>query len=128
MKLAIDRVDHFVLTVASIERTVDFYTRVLGMESVSFAGGRIALRFGRNKINLHPAGREYEPKALKPMPGSGDFCLIAAVPLERVIERLNSEGVRIEQGPVKRSGATGPITSVYFRDPDFNLVEISTYD
>ena len=128
MKLAIDRIDHFVLTIASIERTVDFYTRVLGMESISFAGGRMALRFGRNKINLHPAGREYEPKALRPMPGSGDFCLIAAVPLERVIERLDSEGVRIEQGPVKRSGATGPISSVYFRDPDFNLVEISTYD
>lgn len=128
MGIAIDRVDHFVLTVTSIERTVEFYARVLGMKEVTFAGGRTALSFGRNKINLHPAGREYEPKARTPVPGSGDFCLIAAGTLDAVVAHLKAEGVAIEQGPVKRSGALGPINSVYFRDPDGNLVEVSTYD
>ncbi len=126
--LRIDRIDHFVLTVRDIDATCDFYARVLGMEVVTFAGGRKALVFGAQKINLHPAGREYEPKADRPTPGSGDFCLIAAVPLDDVVAHLRACGVAIEQGPVDRTGATGPIRSVYFRDPDRNLVEVSTYE
>lgn len=97
------------------------------MEVEKFAEGRTALRFGRQKINLHEAGKEFEPKAEKPTPGSGDFCLIADVPLERVVEHLNSCGVEILEGPVSRTGAVGTIESVYFRDPDGNLVEVSNY-
>jgi len=123
----IDRLDHLVLTVADIDATVDFYTRVLGMEAVTFGAGRTALAFGRSKINLHRAGHEFEPKAHRPTPGSADLCLIAEGPLERVIEDLAEHGVPIEEGPVERTGATGPIRSVYFRDPDLNLIEVSTY-
>jgi catechol 2,3-dioxygenase-like lactoylglutathione lyase family enzyme len=126
--IKIDRVDHFVLTVRDIEATCAFYTRVLGMAVEVFGQQkRTALKFGRQKINLHQAGREFEPKAKTPMPGSGDFCLIAAVPLEQVIAHLKTCGVAIEEGPVDKTGATGPIRSVYFRDPDQNLVEVSTY-
>jgi catechol 2,3-dioxygenase-like lactoylglutathione lyase family enzyme len=125
----IDRIDHIVLTVRSIDATCSFYSRVLGMDVVTFgAAGRKALTFGGQKINLHEAGREFEPKAQRPTPGSADFCLIAAVPLAQVIERLAACGVDILEGPVARTGARGPITSVYFRDPDSNLVEVSTYD
>lgn len=124
----IDRVDHFVLTVRSVAATCDFYSRVLGMDVVTFGAGRKALAFGAQKINLHEAGREFEPKAQHPAPGSADFCLIAAVPLARVIEHLASCGVDILEGPVAKTGARGPMQSVYFRDPDANLVEVSTYD
>jgi catechol 2,3-dioxygenase-like lactoylglutathione lyase family enzyme len=123
----IDRLDHLVLTVADIDATVDFYTRVLGMQAVTFGPGRTALTFGCSKINLHGAGHEFEPKARRPAPGSADLCLIAADSLERVIEELASHDVPIEGGPVKRTGATGPILSVYFRDPDQNLIEVSNY-
>jgi catechol 2,3-dioxygenase-like lactoylglutathione lyase family enzyme len=123
----IDRLDHLVLTVADIDATVEFYTRVLGMQAVTFGAGRTALAFGRSKINLHRAGHEFEPKAHRPMPGSADLCLIAADPLDQVIEELAARGVPIEEGPVERTGATGPIRSVYFRDPDQNLIEVSTY-
>ena len=123
----IDRLDHLVLTVADIDATVAFYTRVLGMEAVTFGAGRTALAFGRSKINLHRAGHEFEPKALRPTPGSADLCLIAAGPLEQVIEDLAAHGIPVEEGPVERTGATGPILSVYFRDPDQNLIEVSTY-
>jgi catechol 2,3-dioxygenase-like lactoylglutathione lyase family enzyme len=123
----IDRLDHLVLTVADIDTTVDFYTRVLGMEAVTFGAGRTALAFGRSKINLHRAGHEFEPKAHRPTPGSADLCLIAEGPLEQVIEDLAAYGVPIEEGPVERTGATGPIRSVYFRDPDQNLIEVSIY-
>jgi catechol 2,3-dioxygenase-like lactoylglutathione lyase family enzyme len=123
----IDRLDHLVLTVADIDATVDFYTRVLGMEAVTFGAGRTALAFGRSKINLHRAGHEFEPKAHRPTPGSADLCLIAASPLDQVIEDLAAHGVPVEEGPVERTGATGPIRSVYFRDPDQNLIEVSTY-
>jgi catechol 2,3-dioxygenase-like lactoylglutathione lyase family enzyme len=123
----IDRLDHLVLTVADIDATMAFYTRVLGMEAVTFGAGRTALAFGRSKINLHRAGHEFEPKALRPTPGSADLCLIAAGPLEQVIEDLAAHGILVEEGPVERSGATGPILSVYFRDPDQNLIEVSTY-
>ena len=126
--VTIDRLDHFVLTVRSIEATCDFYTRVLGMEVTTFGPqARKALRFGRQKINLHEAGREFEPKAARPIPGSADLCLIAAVPLADVIAHLKACGVAVELGPVERTGAVGPIQSVYFRDPDGNLIEVSRY-
>jgi len=126
--VTIDRIDHVVLTVRDIEATCAFFSRVLGMETVTFAGGRKALSFGRHKINLHPAGGEYTPHAADPRPGSADLCLIAATPLADVIAHLKACGIAIEEGPVARTGATGPITSVYFRDPDGNLIEVSTYD
>ncbi|WP_434622663.1 VOC family protein [Azospirillum sp. B2RO_4] len=125
--MRIARIDHVVLTVASIEATCAFYRDVLGMEVVTFAGGRRALSFGAQKINLHEVGREFEPKAARPTAGSGDFCLIADTPLEEVIAHLQAKGIAIEEGPVSRTGATGPIRSVYFRDPDDNLVEIANY-
>ena len=125
--IKIDRIDHVVLTVFDIQRTLDFYQRVLGMEPVTFAGGRRGLSFGRQKFNLHQAGREFEPKALKPAPGTMDFCLITEAPLAEVMESLKSHGVAIIEGPVDKTGATGPIKSVYFRDPDGNLVEVSNY-
>jgi len=128
MAIAIDRIDHIVLTVFDIDRTIDFYSRVLGMEPVTFAGGCRGLSFGRQKLNLHQAGREYEPKALRPAPGAIDLCFIAATPLGQVIESLKAEKVAIIQGPVAKTGALGSMQSVYFRDPDGNLVEVSNYD
>ena len=125
--MRVDRLDHLVLTVADIDATVEFYTRVLGMKAVTFGAGRTALAFGRSKVNLHQAGHEFEPKAHRPTPGSADLCLIAVGPLEQVIEELTAHHVPIEEGPVERTGATGPIRSVYFRDPDRNLIEVSTY-
>ena len=125
--MRIDRLDHFVLTVKDIEETCHFYSDICGMEVVTFSRGRKALSFGRQKINLHQAGAEFHPNAARPTCGSADFCLIAAVSLENVIECLNQHGVPIEDGPITRTGATGMIRSVYFRDPDKNLVEISVY-
>jgi len=127
MPISIDRVDHIVITAFDLERTIDFYARVMGMEPITFAGGRRGLAFGRQKINLHQAGREFEPKALKPTPGSLDLCFITETPLEEVIAQLKSQGVAIAEGPVPKTGALGPMTSVYFRDPDGNLVEVSNY-
>lgn len=124
--MRIDRLDHLVLTVADIPAAIEFYTSVLGMRHVTF-NGRHALAFGNSKINLHEAGHEFEPKAQRPTPGSADVCLIAADPLPEVIARLTAAGVPIEEGPVTRTGATGPITSVYVRDPDRNLIELSNY-
>jgi catechol 2,3-dioxygenase-like lactoylglutathione lyase family enzyme len=124
----IDALDHLVLTVADVERTVDFYARVLGMEPVTFAGGRRALAFGEQKINLHEAGREWEPKALRPTPGSADLCLLTRLAPDAVVTRLAAEGVAVEEGPVPRTGARGQMTSVYFRDPDGNLLEVSSYE
>ncbi|CAG7650919.1 Virulence protein [Paenibacillus solanacearum] len=121
----IDRIDHLVLTVRSIERTCDFYTSVLGMEATSFGNGRKALRFGNQKLNLHEYGKEFEPKASVPQPGSIDLCLMTSVPLEQVMLHLETCGVPVEEGPVARTGALGPIRSVYIRDPDGNLIEIS---
>ncbi len=121
----ISHLDHLVLTVADIETSVDFYTRVLGMQAVTFGEGRKALAFGNQKINLHQAGREFEPKAERPTPGSADLCFIVATPLDRVIAHLETQGVSIIEGPVPRTGATGPIRSVYLRDPDQNLIELS---
>lgn len=125
--MKIDRLDHFVLTVADIDATCDFYSRVLGMEIIGFGEGRKALTFGIQKINLHQHHHEFEPKASQPTPGSADFCLITSVPLAQVIEHIRQCGVAIEEGPIRRTGARGPIESVYFRDPDNNLVEVSNY-
>ena len=127
MPVRIDRLDHFVLTVKDIDATCAFYSRVLGMDARTFGDGRRSLHFGAAKINLHQQGREFEPKAAKPGPGSGDVCLIAATPLAEVIRHLHECGVEIIEGPVQRTGAVGPILSVYFRDPDGNLIEISNY-
>ncbi len=125
--LQIDRLDHLVLTVANVDATCAFYERALGMVRVEFAGGRRALAFGAQKINLHPAGAEFEPKARHPTPGSADLCFITTTPLPEVQRHLAAAGVAVIEGPVRRTGATGPILSVYFRDPDFNLIEVSTY-
>lgn len=123
--VVIAALDHLVLTVADIERTVAFYTRVLGMRRVSFGEGRVALAFGEQKINLHALGREFEPKAARPAAGSADFCLITRTPIEDVVRGLDVAGVPIEAGPVPKTGAKAQLTSVYIRDPDGNLVEIA---
>lgn len=123
----LERLDHFVLTVADLDRTVDFYTRVLGMRAADFGDGRRALHYGPHKINLHQVGHEFSPRAAHATPGSGDFCLITDTPIDAVQDHLAACGVDIEIGPVARTGAQGPITSVYFRDPDGNLIEVSTY-
>ncbi|MBX5040907.1 VOC family protein [Rhizobium lentis] len=123
--IRIDHLDHLVLTVADIAATCDSYARILGMSVETFAEGRKALKFGRQKINLHQAGHEFEPKAKHPIPGSGDLCFITGTPLADVIAHLHASGVAIEEGPVERTGATGRLRSVYFRDPDGNLVEVS---
>lgn len=124
----IDRIDHFVLTVRSLDATLAFYERVLGFTREARSGLPTALRFGRHKINVHEVGRTFEPKAVSPTPGSGDFCLVTSLPIAEVAAHLARCGVAIEIGPVPRQGAEGPMTSVYFRDPDGNLVEVSRYD
>ena len=121
----IDHLDHFVLTTACTEQCIDFYTRVLGMKFERFGQGRMELKFGNQKINLHEKGKEFEPKATVAVPGALDVCFIAAVPLDEVIAQLAAGGVAIIEGPVMKTGATGSIRSVYVRDPDGNLVEIS---
>jgi catechol 2,3-dioxygenase-like lactoylglutathione lyase family enzyme len=126
MGFVIDHLDHLVLTVASIDATVAFYTSALGMELITF-GNRKALRFGDQKINLHQLGKEFEPKALRPTPGSGDLCFITKAPLEEVISHLHAGNYAIELGPVARDGALGGMLSIYLRDPDLNLIEISNY-
>lgn len=127
MAIQIDRLDHLVLTVASIDVTCEFYARVLGMEVSRFSEGRTALHFGRQKINLHEVGKEFVPRAARASAGSGDLCLVSASPLEDVIRHLNECRIEIIEGPVPKTGATGPIRSVYFRDPDGNLIEVSEY-
>ena len=125
--MLVNRFDHVVLTVASIDATVDFYTRVLGMTAVTFGDDRTALRFGDSKINLHQAGHEFEPKARHSAPGSMDLCFIVDDPIEDVLAQLAAAGVAVEEGPVARTGATGKIVSCYLRDPDGNLIELSNY-
>ena len=123
--MKIDSLDHLVLTVKDIEATAAFYSRVLGMDIITFGGGRKALAFGAQKINLHQHGKEFEPKAQQPTPGSADLCFITSVPLPEVISNLASCHVVVMEGPVRRTGATVPILSVYFRDPDMNLIEVA---
>jgi len=123
--MRLDQIDHLVLTVRDIGDTIAFYTRVLGMEEVTFGEGRKALAFGTQKINLHETGREFEPKALHPKPGSADLCFLTAEPLARVVKHMENCGVDILEGPIERTGAQGPIQSIYIRDPDGNLLEIA---
>lgn len=123
--MKIDSLDHLVLTVKDLQRTADFYVRVLGMELITFGSGRTALAFGAQKINLHLYGNEFEPKAQVPMPGSADLCFLTSIPIEDVLSHLALCGVEVLDGPVMRTGAMGLIRSVYFRDPDLNLIEVS---
>ncbi|BAZ13738.1 glyoxalase/bleomycin resistance protein/dioxygenase [Calothrix sp. NIES-4071] len=125
--IKVDSLDHLVLTVKDINATVAFYCRVLGMEVVTFSEGRKALKFGRQKINLHEYGNEFEPKAHNPTPGAADLCFIIQQPVEEVIEYLLQCGVVVLGEPVHRTGANGSIISIYFRDPDLNLIEVSNY-
>ncbi len=121
----IKQLDHLVLTVENIDETVRFYVSVLGMQKEVFEGGRVALKFGSQKINLHEAGKEFEPKAHRPIPGSADLCFITDIDLNLVMEHVKNLGVEIIEGPVSRIGANAPLSSFYFRDPDLNLVEVS---
>ena len=123
----IDRLDHLVLTTAHEAQCVHFYCTMLGMALQTFGEGRKAFVFNGQKINLHIQGREFEPKALHPLPGALDLCFIASIPLAQVQQRLAEHGIPVESGPVQRTGARGPILSVYVRDPDHNLIEISEY-
>ncbi|NQW09312.1 MAG: VOC family protein [Alphaproteobacteria bacterium] len=123
--MIIDGLDHLVLTVRDLDATVAFYTGWLGMAVVTFRGGRKALAFGEQKINLHVAGQEFEPKADRPVPGSGDLCFLTATPVVDVMARAETLGIAIIEGPAEKAGALGPIRSVYARDPDGNLIEVS---
>lgn len=125
--MKINRLDHLVITVNDIAETCDFYERVLGVETKIFKEGRKALHFGSQKINLHEKRKEFEPKAKVPIPGSADLCFIVENTITQIIEHINKENIPIAEGPVQRTGAEGPITSLYIRDPDGNLLEISTY-
>ena len=118
--------DHLVLTVASIDATCAFYERVMGMTRETFAGGRTALKFGAHKFNLHEAGNEFDPKADRPTPGSADLCLIVD-DVAAIQSHVVAHGVEVIEGPIARTGARGPILSIYFRDPDGNLIELSEY-
>lgn len=125
--MRIETIDHLVLTVRDIRATTEFYTRVLGMQEITFGERRKALAFGVQKINLHEAGRENEPKAALPTPGSADLCFVTLEPPAQLLAHLQALDIEVIEGPVRRIGARGPITSVYFRDPDGNLLEISSY-
>lgn len=124
--MQIKSLDHLVLTVASIEETAKFYVQNLNMIKEVFGEGRVALKYGNQKINLHEAGKEFEPKAKHPTPGSADLCFIVS-DLKKTEKHLNARNVEIIEGPVKRTGAQGAIMSLYFRDPDLNLIELSEY-
>jgi len=121
----IDHLDHLVLTTIDVEACKDFYVRVMGMRLETFGAGRLAFCYGNQKINVHVRGQEFEPKAHLPVPGALDLCFIASVDLEQVIAHLQAQAWPIVEGPIQRTGATGPIRSVYVRDPDLNLIEIS---
>ena len=125
--IKISHLDHLVLTVSDIDKTVDFYTKVLGMEKEIFKGSRIALKFGNQKINLHKLGAEFEPKAFNVKDGSADLCFIINTPLNEAKNYIESMGIKIEEGIVSRTGARGEIESIYLRDPDKNLIELSNY-
>jgi catechol 2,3-dioxygenase-like lactoylglutathione lyase family enzyme len=125
--MKISRLDHLVLTVRNLDVAVDYYVRILGMTPETFDRDRKALRFGLQKINLHESGREFEPKALRPTPGSADLCFVVETPLAEVVDHVRSQGGEILLGPVQRTGALGLMDSVYLRDPDGNLIELSRY-
>ena len=128
MGLAIDRIDHIVLTVTDVEQTIRFYSDVLGMQEIRHDNDRAALAFGKQKINLHPAVNDITPRASTPTAGAIDICLISGLPIDEVVSHLQRHGVSIEAGPIERQGALGMMISVYFRDPDGNLIEIAHYD
>ena len=121
-------IDHIVLTVRDIEASVAFYQSTLGMSREEFAEGRVALKYGNQKINLHPYGNEFSPHAESPQPGSADLCFIINGSIEQAMIEVKTKGIELEEGPVTRTGAKGPITSFYIRDPDGNLIELSSYD
>ncbi len=121
----ISHLDHLVLTVEDIQKTLSFYTKVLGMKEITFGENRKALQFGDQKINLHQTGLEIKPHANSPQPGSSDFCFILTIPLQQFIEHLKKQNINIIDGPVERTGSTSKLLSVYFRDPDKNLIEVS---
>ena len=125
--MRVKRIDHLVLTVADIERSVEFYSRVMGMRRVDFGAGRVALAFGQQKINLHELGSEFEPHAGRVQAGSGDLCFVIEEAVQEALEGLLREGVEVIEGPVPRTGASGKIVSLYFRDPDGNLIEVCNY-
>lgn len=125
--MRVESIDHLVLTVRDIRKTSDFYMNVLGMEVITFGEGRKALQFGNQKINLHHYGNEFEPKASRPTPGSADLCFVTTATPKTIATHLQVQGIDILEGPVERTGARGPITSYYFRDPDDNLIELSSY-
>ena len=125
--MEITHLDHLVLTVADISTTLAFYNQVLGMDILQSEDNRFALQFGHQKINLHQYGKEFEPKAKFPIPGSADMCFITKTPLHRVIQELQEHAIDVFEGSVERTGASGAMLSVYFRDPDQNLIEISNY-
>ncbi len=125
--MKIEYLDHFVLTVKDLQKTVSFYTQVMGMKEVHFGEGRVALEYGQQKINLHELGNEFEPKAQNVREGSADLCFITQTPLDDAMHHVREQGVEVLEGPVKRTGAKGPILSFYFRDPDGNLIEVSNY-
>ncbi|EBP1649903.1 VOC family protein [Salmonella enterica] len=125
--MIIDRIDHLVLTVSDISTTIIFYEEVLGFSAVTFKQNRKALIFGAQKINLHQQEMEFEPKASRPTPGSADLCFITSTPINDVVSEILQAGISIVEGPVERTGATGEIMSIYIRDPDGNLIEISQY-
>lgn len=123
--MKVTKIDHLVLTVRDIEETIKFYRNVLGMESVRFGEGRVALKFGNQKINLHESGNEFDPKATHPVPGSADLCFVTTTVLSEAMSHVESYGIEIIQGPVSRTGARHPLLSFYFRDPGGNLIEIA---
>ncbi len=125
--MEIQNIDHLVLTVADIDKTIDFYTQILGFEVVTFGDNRKALTFGNQKINLHQKEKEFEPKAEYPTSGSADLCFIATTDIHEVLKELQDKNIEIIEGIVDRTGALGKIKSVYFRDPDLNLIEVSNY-
>ncbi|MTC69928.1 VOC family protein [Providencia sp. wls1914] len=123
----INRLDHIVLTTTDLDACLDFYQRILKMSVITFGEQRFALQFGQQKINIHQYGKEFEPKAHLPVPGSLDLCFISDIPLIEVQQHIEQQGVEIIEGPVQRTGAVGKISSLYIRDPDLNLIEISQY-
>jgi len=124
--MKVERFDHLVLTVRNLDDTAEFYARALGVDRVD-NGGRIALNFGNQKINLHETGSEFAPHAARPTPGSADVCFVTSSSVDEIAEHLKAQEIEVELGPVERSGALGAMRSFYFRDPDGNLVEVSTY-
>ena len=123
--MQVDSLDHLVLTVRNLQASIDFYVRALGMTEVTFGAGRKALDYGTQKINLHEAGKEFEPKAERPTPGSADLCFLTGTPVEQYAAQLAALGIEVIEGPVARTGAVGPLLSIYVRDPDLNLIEIA---